>query len=140
MNGIISSHNKVFTAAERNKIERLITNEYSEYEGNQPTIKVEKEKWGDKRRTKKSKVHHQSYLKKPKQNVVFSTLKAVTAKKVKEEKLNDVSLKSAFINYGKHYWKDVAVTSPTIKICQKTIVNQWNSLTEEKQLSYNQEK
>ena len=136
MNGIISSNNKVFTAAERKKIERLITNEYSEYEGNQPTIKVEKEKWGDKRRTKKSKVYHQSYLKKPKQKVVFSTSKAVTAKKVKEEKSNDVSLKSAFINYQKHYWKDVAVTSPTMKICQKTIVYQRNSLTEEEQLSY----
>ena len=128
MNGIISSDNKIFTAA--------VTNEYSEYEGDQPIIKVEKEKWGDKRRTKKSKVYHQSYLKKPKQKVLFSTSKAVTAKKVKEEKSNDVSLKSAFINYRKHYWKDVAVTSPTIKICQKTIVYQWNSLTEEEQLSY----
>ena len=86
VNGIISSDNKVFTAAERKKTESLITNEYSEYEGDQPTIKVEKEKWGDKRRTKKSKVYHQSYLKKPKQKVVFSTSKDVTAKKVKEEK------------------------------------------------------
>ena len=136
MNGVLSSHNKVFTAAERKKIEGLITNEYSEYEGNQPTIKVEKEKWGDKRRTKKSKVYHQSYLKKPKQKVVFSTSKAVTAKNVKEEKSNDVSLKSAFINYQKHCWKDVAVTSPTMKICQKTIVYKRNSLTEEEQLSY----
>ena len=48
-NGIISSDNKDSTAAERKKIERLITNEYSENEDNQPTIKVEKEKWGDKR-------------------------------------------------------------------------------------------
>ena len=63
VNGIISSDNKDFTAAERNKIERLITNEYSEDEHNQTTIKVEKEKWGDKRRPKKSKVHRQSYLK-----------------------------------------------------------------------------
>ena len=140
VNGIISSDNKekkiIKTTAERKEIERLIANEYSEGEYDQPAIKVKKEKWGDKRRTKKSKVHHQSYLKKPKQNVVFSTLKAVTAKKVKEEKLNDVSLKSAFINYGKHYWKDVAVTSPTMKICQKIIVSQWNSSTEEEQLSY----
>ena len=81
-------------------------------------------------------MHHQSYLKKPKQKVVFSTSKAVTANKVKEEKSIDVSLKSAFINYRKHYWKDVAVTLPTMKICQKTIVDQWNSLTEEEQLSY----
>ena len=44
MNGFISSDNKVFTAAERKKIERLITNEYSECEGDQPTTKVEKEK------------------------------------------------------------------------------------------------
>ena len=141
MNGIISSDNKVFTAAERKKIECLITNEYSEYEGDQSTIKVEKEKWGDKRRTKKSKVYHQSYLKKPKQKVVFSTSKAATAQKVKEEKSNDVSLKSVFINYRKHYWKDVAVTSPTINICHKTIVYQKflllnHSLTEEEQLSY----
>ena len=63
VNGIISSDNKDFTAAERNKIERLITNEYSEDEDDQPTIKVEKERWGDKRRPKKSKVHRQSYLK-----------------------------------------------------------------------------
>ena len=55
---------------------------------------------------------------------------------MKEEKSNDVSLKSAVINELKHYWKDVAVTSPTMKISQKTIVNQWNSLTEEEQLSY----
>ena len=56
---------------------------------------------------------------------------------MKEGTSNDVSLKSsAFINYQKHYWKDVTVTSPTMKICQKTIVNQWNSLTEEEQLSY----
>ena len=79
-------------------------------------------------------MHHQFYRKKTKQKVVFSTSKAVTATKVKEEKSNDVSLKSAFINYGKHYWKDAAVASPTMKICQKTIVNQKNSLTEEEQL------
>ena len=117
-NGIISSDNKDSTAAERKKIERLITNEYSENEDNQPTIKVEKEKWGDKRWTKKTKVHHQPYFNKPKQKVVFSTSKVVTAKKVKEEKSNDFSLQSAFINYQKHYWKDVAVSSPKMKICQ----------------------
>ena len=126
VNGIISYDNKDFTEAERKKIERLITTEH----------KVEKEKWGDKRQTKKSKVNHISYLIKPKLTVVFSTPKAVTAKKVKEEKSNGVSLKSAFINCRKHYWKDVAAASPTMKICQKTIVNQWNSLTEEEQLSY----
>ena len=98
VNGIISSDNKDFTAVERKKIERLVTNQYSEDEDGQPTIKAEKEKWGDKRRSKKSKVHHQSYLKNPKQKVVFSTSKVVAAKKVKEEKSNDVSLKSAFIN------------------------------------------
>ena len=49
VNGIISSDNKDFTAAERKKIERLITNQYSEGEDGQPTIKAEKEKWGDKR-------------------------------------------------------------------------------------------
>ena len=43
VNGIISSDNKVFTAAETKKIERLITNEYSEHEDDQLTIKVEKE-------------------------------------------------------------------------------------------------
>ena len=41
VNGIISSDNKVFTAAERKKIERLITNEHSEHEDDQLTIKVE---------------------------------------------------------------------------------------------------
>ena len=55
---------------------------------------------------------------------------------MKEEKSNGVSIKSAFINYRKQFWKDVTVASPTIKICQKTIVNQWNSLTEEEQPSY----
>ena len=49
MNGIISSNNKDFTAAERKKIARLISDEYSEDEDDQLTIKFEKEKWGDKR-------------------------------------------------------------------------------------------
>ena len=57
---MIFSDHKDFTEAERKKIERLITIEHSEGEDDQLTIKVEKEKWSNKRQTKKSKVHHMS--------------------------------------------------------------------------------
>ena len=81
VNGIISSDNKNFTAAERKKFERLITNEYLEYKDDQPTIKVEKKNWGDKRQTKKSKVHRQLTLKNRNKKMHFPHQKLLQLRK-----------------------------------------------------------